>query len=131
MATVHGLGRLFAQLVEGLAKASLEANVRIILRNPRVDFAVFTHSREEILEAGMFHRGADVVILDAPEGEEKVLSRDLLPGGCLIEVKAKQVIVHRPGQADTVYPVESRKDKDKILLAALAPLLPGLIGKYE
>ena len=108
-----------------------DQNVRIILRNPRVDFAVFTHSREEILEAGMFHRGADVVILDAPEGEEKVLSRDLLPGGCLIEVKAKQVIVHRPGQADTVYPVESRKDKDKILLAALAPLLPGLIGKYE
>jgi hypothetical protein len=41
------------------------------------------------------------------------------------------VTVHRPGQVDTVYPVEIKKDKDKVLLAALAPLLPGLIVKYQ
>ena len=60
-----------------------DQNVRIVLRNPRLDFAVFNHSRDDLVRFGAMHQGADVVVLEDPDPAEEVLARDLLPGGVL------------------------------------------------
>ncbi|MEW6366285.1 MAG: acetate--CoA ligase family protein [Acidobacteriota bacterium] len=106
-------------------------NVKIMLRHPKLDLALFTHRRDDILDSGMLHRGADLVILEAPDKEEEVLRRDLLPGGILVELGGPEIVITRDGQALGSRPIAGGEDKDGALLDALKPALPGLVSKYD
>jgi cyanophycin synthetase len=108
-----------------------DENVRILLRHPRLGFAVLSHPAEALRAYGMVHQGADVVVLDGPDAAEAVLQRDLLDDGHLVTVEKGKVTVRRKGAAARNYPFTGAAGKEAALLKALEGLLPGLVGKYD
>lgn len=71
------------------------ANIRNMMRNTRLDVAMIEYCEKCILEEGLYHWGADAVVLQDPtEVERATLSRDLLPGGVLIEHDSKRNTLH-------------------------------------
>jgi hypothetical protein len=78
----------------------------------------------------MLHQGADIVILQAPDEVERVLARDVLPGGYLVEVNG-DVVVSRDGQEVDRVKVPRRGGRDAALVKAIVPLLPELLARYE
>jgi cyanophycin synthetase len=109
-----------------------DESVKIILRNPQLDVAIFTHTWDDILDFGVHHRGADVIVLEDPRDvEERVLTRDLLPGGLRVEVGASGISISRDGQVLGTHPVPSNEAKDDALVDALEPYLEELLHKYE
>jgi len=105
-----------------------DQNVKIILRHQGLEFAAFNHTKEDLWDYGMFHQGADVVILEDPGDAEQALKRDLLPDGALIEVRPDAVVC-KVGGEETSHRLEG--DREGAVMAALEPLLGGLIDKYD
>ena len=104
-------------------------DVKVLLRNPALDFAIIGHSSAQIAERGMGHWGADVVILDSPDQTEAVLKRDLAKDGWLAEVGDKAVTVTQNGKK--VGEVKIDKDRDAAVAKALEPLLGELADRYK
>lgn len=108
-----------------------DQNVRIVLRNPKLGFAVFSHEGDAIRRFGLMHQGADVVILERPNADEEVIARDLLPGGALVTVADGQARVTRDGTELAALPVPRAEELDQVLVQALEPLLGDLLTKYD
>lgn len=106
-----------------------DQNVKIILRNPKLDFAVFNHTKDDIFDFGMWHEGADIVVLEEPHYAEDALKRDLLPDGYYFEVLPDEVIMYHNEEIAN-YPIAEDTDKDAVLVAAIAPLLADLYVQY-
>ncbi len=63
------------------------ANVRNMMRSPRLDMALIEYDERHLLDEGLYNWGADVVVLERPTRiERETLTRDVLPGGLVIEV---------------------------------------------
>jgi cyanophycin synthetase len=109
-----------------------DQNVKIILRNPKLDFALFAHPKDDIYDFGILHRGADVVILDdAAFAEESTLKEQLLPGGLLIEIVGNEMtIIENNEEKEKMY-FDSPDDRDDKIMWTLESCLHGLINKYE
>lgn len=109
-----------------------DQNVKMILRNPKLDFALFAHTSDDIYDCGILHRGADIVILnDAAYAEEVTLKDQLLPGGLLIEIKENELkIIENSVEKETIH-FESDDDKDDKIMWTLENRLHDLIYKYE
>lgn len=105
-------------------------NVKIILRNPRLGFAVIQHTKDDIYDYGTVHQGADVVVLDHPEGSESILARDLLPHGHVLWVTDDAVSVQHGGVEVARHAIGDGRDLESVLAEALEPLLDGLIQRY-
>ncbi len=108
-----------------------DQNVRIILRNPRLDFAVFNHSHDDLVRFGTMHQGADVVVLEDPDPTEETLARDLLPGGVMIRVVDDTVRTIRGGVEVAARPAGASPERDRVLFEVLEPLLDDLLTKYD
>ncbi len=108
-----------------------DQNVRIVLRNPRLGFAVFSHDRDALAEYGTMHQGADVVVLEDPEPAEETLARDLLPGGYLVRVANGSVRTFRDGLEVGCVAVADPAQRDSALLETVEPLLGELLAKYD
>ncbi|MCD4791003.1 MAG: acetate--CoA ligase family protein, partial [Bacteroidales bacterium] len=109
-----------------------DENVKIILRNPKTEIALFTHNFDDIFDYGILHEGADIIILNNPHyAEEKTLKEQLLPGGILIEVRDDEIIVSGEEPEHLSIPVENAEDKDAKLLEVIEPYLEKLIVKYD
>lgn len=111
-----------------------DTNVVLALRDPRLDFAVFQHNKDDLLDYGTMHEGADVVILINPHPVEETLRRDLLPGGYLIEVLQRDVVLFQGEKEVGHIQLPEGADWQKLdgaVLALLKPLLPELIGRYH
>jgi len=108
-----------------------DQNVKILLRNPRLAAAIVRHDQDGILDFGICHQGADVVILDSPGFAEKILRRDLLPGGLLVTVREDALTVFRDDRRIASQPLTPEADVDAAILQALAPHLPELMKRYE
>ena len=104
-------------------------NVKIIIRNPKLDFAVLNHNKDDIFDFGILHEGADIIILDNPHYAEETLKRDLLGNGYFVNISDNEIIVIQNEKEIGKYQFE--ENKDEILLKALEPLLEDLLGKYE
>ena len=107
-----------------------DQNVKILLRNPRLGFALIQHTKDDIYDYGTIHQSADVVVLDHPEGSEEVLARDLLPHGHLIRVTDEAVIVEHGGVEVASHGIGDGRDSVSVLVEAIEPLLDGLIRRY-
>ena len=103
-------------------------NVKILLRNPKLDFAVINHDKDDILDYGFYHQGADVVILQAPHFAEEVMTRDLVEDGISVTVEEDAVLVRQGDQEPARH---ASDDKVAAIIKALEPFLPGLLEKYE
>jgi cyanophycin synthetase len=108
-----------------------DESIKIALRNPRLDFAVFNHTKDDIFDYGTYHRGADVAIVDSPHYAEEILARDIQPDGFVIEVEENTVTVHQGDEERGTYTVGPEANADQIIAEALRPLLKGLLEKYE
>ena len=101
-----------------------------MLRDPRLDIAVVNHTQETILDYGLYHEGADLVILDNPNYAEKVLAEEVLPGGYFIHVDGNLATLYRGFEKiGEIYFAD--QDKNSAVAALAADTLPDLLGKYE
>jgi len=63
-----------------------DSDIAIAMRDPKLEFAIFNHTKENIYDFGVWHSGSDVAILDHASYAEYIMKRDLLPDGLLIEI---------------------------------------------
>ena len=108
------------------------ANVRNMMRSPRLDMALIEYDERHLLDEGLYNWGADVVVLDRPTlVERETLTRDLLPGGLVIEVDAAAGLLRltpHDGESSTRPLGDSLADG---LAGALEPMLVGLADLYN
>lgn len=107
-----------------------DQNVKIILRFPETDIALFNHNKHEIYDFGFVHEGADIVILENPNYAEEVIKESLLPEGLVIEVYGKEISMFRNGKELATQPFEAGF-KDEVILAMIEPYLNEFIKKYD
>jgi hypothetical protein len=110
---------------------SHDQNVKIILRNPDIEFAVFNHGKHDISDYGYFHQGADIVILDNANYTEESMKNLLLENGKLIQVNEHLVEVFQNGEKISSISFFNDEDKENLIMTALEPLLKELVYKYE
>ncbi|HPC82623.1 MAG TPA: hypothetical protein P5234_04900 [Thermoanaerobaculaceae bacterium] len=122
---VHFGGALFAR------NRSHAQNVKILLRWPKLGLAAIHHSEDDLAAEGMFHQGADVVVLDQPHAVEETLARDLLPAGVLIRLVGEELTVSRGGAVVERMPCRRAGEREQAIMAALRPLLPELLARYD
>lgn len=112
--------------------ANHDQNVKLILRNPSADFALFSHSKDAIFDFGILHRGADIVILNEPAfAEEVVLKGQLLPGGLCITIEGQDISLSQNDVEMGRRTFTSEKERDNIIFSIIEPGLKDLIYKYE
>jgi cyanophycin synthetase len=108
------------------------ANVRNMMRSPRLDMALIEYDEPHLVDEGLYNWGADVVVLERPTPiERETLTRDLLPGGLVVEVDeaAGQLrLTPRDGGPSTLPLGDSIAEG---LAGALGPLLAGLAEFYN
>ncbi len=113
-----------------------DTKVKIILRNPRLDIAMFNHTKDDIFDYGIYHEGADIVILENPHYGEKILKEHVLLYGFYVEVTENQITVYQNTGLEEFELVgsleyETEIEKDYKILKAIEPILPDLLKKYE
>jgi len=108
------------------------ADVRNMMRSPRLDMALIEYDERHLLDEGLYNWGADVVVLDRPTPvERETLTRDLLPGGLVIEVDEAAGILRltpRDGEPSTMPLGDALADG---LAGALEERLAGLADLYN
>lgn len=106
------------------------SNIRNVMRNPRVDVALLEYNEAVIREEGLYHWGADLVVLDSPSAAERVLARDLLPHAAVIEMDrgAGTIVAKRDGKEKRL--AVSQGDIDRALVETIEPFLAELIRRY-
>lgn len=109
-----------------------DKNVQIILRNPKLDLAVFNHRKDDIFDYGTYHEGADVVILDHPHYAEEILKRhEFLKDGYLIEIEENKITVSKEDEVKDTHIFDQPEQKEQVLMNAVEPLLEELLEKYQ
>ena len=108
-----------------------DTKVKIILRNPKLDIALFNHTKDDIFDYGTYHEGSDMVILENPHYAEESLKRDLLPMGHFVEVTENTVNVYQNDNLVGSLEYDNPVAKEYTILKAIEPLLPTLISKYD
>ncbi|MBW6478516.1 MAG: hypothetical protein K0B37_03740 [Bacteroidales bacterium] len=109
---------------------SHEQNVKIILRHPKTGFAIFNHKSEKIYDYGFFHEGADIIILDHANWAEETLKEQLLPGGYIIEITDREILLKMNRNLLKTFKYRE-KDKEIKLVEIVRPILFDIIEKYE
>ncbi len=113
-----------------------DKNCSVLLRNPKLDLAVFNHEQEDIHDFGIWHMGADVVVLvNARYAEETVLKRQLMPGSFLLEANdadggALEVVFSQDGN-ELGRQTVAAEELDQALFGFLEPHLAHLLNRYE
>lgn len=107
-------------------------NVAIMLRHIGLDFAVMSHNRDVIHDFGIYHSGADLVILDKPNYAERTLESEMLPHGFVAEIYYDKNVIEvlDAKKSLATYPFDP-ENKDISILNAISPYLPDIINRYE
>jgi cyanophycin synthetase len=106
-----------------------DQNVKIILRHPKTDFAIFNHDKEDIYDFGFFHQGADIIILDHPNYAEETLRNQLMPAGYILEVFENEIKLSMNSQTLKIVSF-TESEKEQKILALIKPLLKEILLKY-
>lgn len=110
---------------------SHDQNVKIILRNPELDFALFNHVKDDIYDFGYFHEGADIVIVENPEGEEKSLVDQVVKNGTLIEVNNGTIEIKVNGEVKSTKKYNNDQEKESLIVDFIESMASSLLSKYE
>jgi cyanophycin synthetase len=73
------------------------SNIENLLRDPGIDLLLAAYDGDTLELDGMAHQGHDMTVLDKPTPAEEILARDLRPGGTLIKLTGRDVLVRRQG----------------------------------
>ena len=107
-----------------------DQNVKLMLRDPRLDMALINHRQDDIFDFGLYHQGADLVILENPGYAEEILAEEILPGGYFVSVYDNEAHMYRDFEKVNEIYFENA-DKNAAVAAIVADILPELLGKYE
>ncbi|MFO8066228.1 MAG: acetate--CoA ligase family protein [Bacteroidales bacterium] len=108
-----------------------DQNVKMILRNPKVDFALLSHNPDNIHDFGIFHKGADLIILDEADYYEKtVLKEQLINSGYIIEIGNQEINLLKDGESISVNYFFTPEEKEMRIMDILSEHLSSLIDKY-
>jgi cyanophycin synthetase len=111
-----------------------DVNVMLALRDPRLDFALFSHDKDAWLDYGSFHQGADLAVLNGPHPVEAYcLRRDVLQDGHLIEVQAEEAVLLQGENriaAVKLAPGGGTLAAEDGIFHLLEPMLPRLLARY-
>ncbi|MCX7970668.1 MAG: cyanophycin synthetase [Negativicutes bacterium] len=108
-----------------------DQNVKIALRNPELKFAAFNHDKDSIFDYGIYHEGADIVILDHPHYAEEIMARQVLPGGYVVEINDNEIILYRDDEELKVVAYDLPGEKVDLVLSVIGPLLPEIYARYR
>ncbi|MCX7955065.1 MAG: acetate--CoA ligase family protein [Bacteroidales bacterium] len=111
-----------------------DASVEVLLRHPKLDFALIASDIDDIFDYGLVYQGADLIILDEPyRAEEDTLLKQLLPGGYVVNIEESQIYLKQNNEVlnTTSYDVNNPDDKEDKLLTIIEPILYELVNKYE
>lgn len=109
-----------------------DQNVKIILRNPEVNVAIFQHTKDDIYDFGILHQGADIIILDEPSySEEKVLQEQLLKNGLAIILDDEKGILYRNNDELNRFSFYSEEEKYKVVAQIITDEMEHLLKKYH
>ena len=116
-----------------------DKNVQIILRNPKIEFAIFNHEKNNFLEYGTLHQGMDIAIIDNADETEAVLARDVVNDGYLVEIatikKDEKSMQHiklmHVGETIKEFDLQAGDDKDNVIFSLIQPYLKEILYKYE
>jgi cyanophycin synthetase len=116
-------------------------NCKILFRNPKLDIALVDHDNENIHDYGTYHLGHDVAILDKANYAERILERDLMPDGILIEITEDgeeaeskgntKIVVKKAGEIVTEKEIADPEQTEQLIVEALKPFLKEILEKYE
>ncbi len=110
-------GRLFHK------NTSHDQNVKLVLRHTKVDFALFCHDSEAIHDNGIFHKGANMIILDEANFYEKSVLKEQLIDGYILEIENNEVTLLKNGETVSVNYFFSPEEKDQRIMDVLAEIL--------
>lgn len=111
---------------------SHDENVKIILRHPQTSLAMLQHNVDDIFDYGIFHEGADIVVLDnAGEGEETTFRKQLLPGALLIKITPEKFLVKSEEEVVKELNLDGDENTDDMIYDVISQYLPDLLVKYE
>ena len=105
-------------------------NMQIIMRNPKLEFALLNHDKDDILDYGMGHAGSDAVILENPHYAEKVLERDINENSFIFRIEEQEILVYQNGEEKAKYSFADSEERDIKLLEAVKPVLLSIMEKY-
>jgi cyanophycin synthetase len=107
-------------------------NVEIMLRNPKLDIALFCHTKDDIFDYGTVHQGADIVVLHEPHYAEEILKRDVEADGYVLQVHDGYIVVIGGGAPEPRAVMFTKEEGVEAgIMKALTPLLPALLTKYD
>ncbi|MBS4014041.1 MAG: acetate--CoA ligase family protein [Bacteroidetes bacterium] len=106
-------------------------NVKLILRHPKTDIALFCHDAEKIHDYGIFHKGADLLILDHADHYEKaVLKEQLIGTGYVLEIENNEINLLKGGESVSVNYFFTPEEKDQRIMDILSEHLNHIISLY-
>ncbi|MGB3312345.1 MAG: acetate--CoA ligase family protein [Nodosilinea sp.] len=73
------------------------ANVRNLLRNPKLDMLIAEYRGDVFEQEGVFYSGSDMVVLENPTETETILTRDVFPYSTIIVREGDNISIRREG----------------------------------
>ncbi|MGB3200340.1 MAG: acetate--CoA ligase family protein, partial [Nodosilinea sp.] len=77
--------------------ADYNANVRNLLRNPKLDMLIAEYRGDVFEQEGVFYLGSDMVVLENPTETETILTRDVFPHSTVIVREGDNISIRREG----------------------------------
>ena len=120
-----GLDGVFVNRAERPRHKDHNTNVKNLLRNPTIDLLLVGYDGDTLAEDGMVHVGHDMVVLESPSPAEELLARDLRPGGTLIKLDGRDVLVRRQGLVEE-FALDPADGFGRVFLREIALLLESM-----
>ncbi len=109
-----------------------DQNVKIALRHPKADIALISHNKDDILDFGTLHKGADIIIQhNADEVEEKVMNEMRLEGSHFIKVEKNTITVSQDEEIINEFKIDNSDEPDNKIFLVIESFLSELIYKYD
>ncbi len=109
-----------------------DQNVKLILRHPKLDVAIFKHNKDDIYDYGLFHSGLDIVILDnADYAEEVTLKDQMTQESLLLEIIENEIKLMKNGEILHATTCENEEDKNLQIVELLKPYLEAFIEMHR
>ena len=100
-------------------------NVENLLRDPGIDLLLVAYDEATLERDGMAHEGHDMVVLDKPSPTEEILARDLRPGGTLIKLTGRDVLIRRQGLVEE-FTLDPEDRFGRVFLREVALIIGGM-----
>ncbi len=112
---------------------------KMLLRNPKLEVAVFEHTKDTIYDFGTWHTGHNIAILEKPTYAEEILKRDLNKGGILVLINDENVedldnenLIITLSKDDEILSTTTvtKEQADAKVLELIQPYFADLLSKY-